>query len=53
MTDGIESNKPSNQIKVRATMEKCYVYDTFEKGKYDFTSPLHIRSLVRQKDGFQ
>ena len=31
-------------------MEECYVYNTFEKRKYDFTSALHIRRLVHQKD---
>ena len=34
-------------------MEECYVYETFEKRKYDFTSAQHIRRLVHQKDGFQ
>ena len=34
-------------------MDECYVYDTFEKRKYDFKDALHIRRLVHQKDGFQ
>ena len=50
--DRIESNKLRNQTKVRETMEECYVCDTFEKRKYDFTSALHIRRLVHQKVGF-
>ena len=50
--DRIESNELRSQIKVRETMEECYVCDTFEKRKYDFTSDMYIRRLVHQKDGF-
>ena len=52
MTDRIKSNKLRDRIKVRVMMEN-YNYETFEKGKYDFTSPLHMRSLVHHKDSFQ
>ena len=45
--DRIESNNLHNQI------EERYVYGTFKKRKYDFTSVLDIRRLVHQKNGFQ
>ena len=34
-------------------MEKCYVYDIFQKRKYDSPSALPIRKLVHQKYGFE
>ena len=34
-------------------MKKCYVYDTFEKKNNNFTSALHIRKWINQKNGFQ